>query len=125
MRGSFAKWGRNVAARSTSMNWCSYGMESGELRPRVPSQNPLKLGDKVVPHDLEGRLCQVPISKRRFTETPYRPINSRTYFTGGLPYEITWSLYFLRLKSLPSLSWSAARRSRCSVASCRPRQTRQ
>ena len=24
----------------------------------------------------------------------YKPINSRTYFTGGLPYEITLSLYF-------------------------------
>lgn len=44
----------------------------------------------------------------------YSPISSRTYFAGGLPYEITWSLYFLRSKF--GFFSAAARKSRCSVA---------
>ena len=75
MRSSFAKWGRNAAARSTSMNWCrcveprpkdfrvsTYGLAKTESL--IKSRRP-RLTERVT----EGRLSQSDFEASSITET--------------------------------------------------------
>src|SRR5437762_4304150 len=125
-RSNFEKWEPNVAARLISMSSCGWRLQKSHLRPhrgnaKTAKSVALKADTKV--DRVLRRRCQKFDAEAKYnanalrtTRSDLEPINSRTYFTGGLPYEITWSLYFLRLNWSPRFFCSAARRSRCSVA---------
>ena len=123
-RSNFEKWELNVAARLISMSLCGWRLQKSQ--PRWHRAN-AKTAKSVAPKRLNWSVCcshgpvgrseqQLSWTGHRPVGYSYNPISSRTYFTGGLPYEITWSLYFLRLNWSPSFFCSAARKSRCSVA---------